>query len=36
MLTGAVCFAATAGCGWSDAEYTAWLAGLLHEQLLAC
>jgi len=36
MLTGVeLYFAATAGCGWSDAEYTDWLTGLLHEQLLA-
>lgn len=36
MLTGVeLYFAATAGCGWSDAEYTDWLAGLLQEQLLA-
>lgn len=35
MLTGVeLYFAATAGCGWSDAEYTDWLAGLLQEQLL--
>ena len=36
MLTGVeLYFAATVGCGWSDAEYTDWLAGLLQEQLLA-
>jgi AcrR family transcriptional regulator len=36
MLTGVeLYFAATAGCGWPDTEYTDWLAGLLCEQLLA-
>ncbi len=36
MLTGVeLYFAATGGCGWSAAEYTDWLAGLLQEQLLA-
>lgn len=27
-------FSATETCGWSDAEYQEWLAGLLHDQLL--
>ena len=35
MLTGVeIYFSATDGCGWSDAEYTVWLAGLLVSQLL--
>jgi len=35
MLTGVeIYLAATDGCGWSDAEYATWLAGLLVSQLL--
>lgn len=35
MLTGVeLYFAATAGCGWTETEYTDWLAGLLRQQLL--
>jgi AcrR family transcriptional regulator len=35
MLTGVeIYFAATDGCGWSDAEYASWLADLLVSQLL--
>lgn len=36
MLTGVELYlAATDGCGWSDGDYAAWLAGLLADQLLA-
>jgi len=35
MLTGVeIYLGATDGCGWSDAEYAAWLASLLVNQLL--
>ena len=35
MLTGVELYlSATDGCGWSDAEYERWLAGLLQDQLL--
>ena len=35
MLTGVeIYFAATDGCGWSDAEYATWLTDLLIGQLL--
>jgi len=35
MLTGVeIYLGATDGCGWSDAEYAAWLASLLVDQLL--
>lgn len=35
MLTGLELYlSATTGCGWTDEEYAAWLAGLLCQQLL--
>jgi AcrR family transcriptional regulator len=35
MLTGVeIYLAATDGCGWTDADYASWLAGLLVSQLL--
>jgi AcrR family transcriptional regulator len=35
MLTGVELYlAATDGCGWADADYARWLAGLLVQQLL--
>jgi hypothetical protein len=29
------CLATTDGCGWSDAAYAEWLAGILSSQLVA-